>query len=100
MLNSDFSENEKWLLTFLFVLDAYFNNCPNYFKEKSRELIEGFSSAGIQEDEIIKAAECFICEFSSQDNFRVSNIFDKDYLFFDSFYNDTDFSLTITMRET
>lgn len=82
-INEDFSEEEKWIIIFLLILDSYFCDTPNYILVRSREVIENFMLTNIEEKLLLDIIRKFIVASSTMD---ISELFKEDYIYFDSFY--------------
>jgi len=99
MLDGDFSDTEKWLLTLLFILDGYFNDTPNYFPVTSKAVCSNFLAAGYTEEDISAIIKDFILHFNSNQKLDVSDVFRFEYTYLDSFYDEPDF-LSILRNST
>ncbi len=82
-VGEDFSEEEKWLIIFLLILDSYFCDTPNYILVRSKEVMEDFMLTNVKEEELLDIIKKFIVMSSTMD---ISELFREDYIFFDSFY--------------
>lgn len=87
-LNEELNEDEKWFLSYIFLLDATFDNKDNYILSRSSEIY----------DILVKNTSELFVDAALSDLFgnRNSNISDKDiafydFLYLDTFYRDPDF---------
>ena len=82
-INDNFSEEEKWFIIYLLILDSYFCGVPNYILTRTKEVIENFMITNIEEKELVEIIKKFIIMSSSLD---ICELFKEDYMYFDSFY--------------
>ncbi|MBQ9266943.1 MAG: HNH endonuclease [Clostridia bacterium] len=83
MLAKDFSYDEKWLMTYLTILNGYFANVPNYIFERTKVILKMMEERGVSREAYTKLLKNFINTYENHSN---NNIFESDYLFFDTFY--------------
>lgn len=87
----DFSEEEKWIIIYLLLADAYFDNVPNYILKRSEEVYEDFL---VYENNIININNMIIGFISESKEKNIEELFKNDYIYFDTFflpYNNFDF---------
>ncbi|MEG1821131.1 MAG: HNH endonuclease signature motif containing protein [Malacoplasma sp.] len=79
----DFSEEEKWIIVYLLLVDAYFVNIPNYILKRTKEIYEDFLVYENSVDNI----NYMITEFinASKSN-SIEELFKTDYIYFDTFF--------------
>lgn len=82
MLDNDFSKEERWIIIYLTILNGYFANIPNYINVRSNEIVGIMEKRGINKEKYINILKDFInnCDIGTME------IFQHDYLYFDSFY--------------
>ena len=80
--NNDLGEKEIWILSYILLLDAYFNVKVNYIINRSIEIIELLRRQGLTEDTIIESAKKII---ESQDK-SLEELFTYDFLYYESFF--------------
>ena len=89
--NEKFSDEEKWLLIYLLILDSYFDNKANYITERSHFVIENIIASGYEEETI----ESKIKEIILLKEEKKAEIAGYDYLYMDTFFqpleNELDF---------
>lgn len=83
-----FNDNEKWIIIFDFVLNAYFNLKPNYVFKRANEvynelIINGFSSQYLN--------SIFLELLKKGPNLKKSELFKLDAFWILTFYKDKDF---------
>lgn len=89
MLNSDFTQNEKNLLTFIFLMNSSFNKTPRYLLKQSWNVLDYWNKAGLSVEECIELIQKFI--ITSANEKKVETIFKYDIVWYLSFYSDTEF---------
>lgn len=90
-ISDEYEENEKWLLVYMLILDAYFENCPNYILERTKEIIEDFQVYNNDIKNITEVISKFIV-FS--DTMDIYELFEQEYIYMDTFFlpfEDNDF---------
>ena len=93
----ELSENEKWLINYLFLLNGYYLNRKNYIIQRIKEDILGFLlvTDGITSELLIKEAKSLL--LLAQEDIYI--LLRKDFFYIHSFYNDSEF-LTAYLRST
>lgn len=83
----DFTEEARWLVNYLFLLNGYYTNCKNYIINRVKEdLLSHFLIIdGVTEDLLTKSAK----ELLRADSFE--SILRSPFFYLHSFYNDSDF---------
>lgn len=82
-ISSEYSEEEKWILVYLLLIDSYFDNTPNYILKRSEEVWGNFLVYEKSNNDIIKMLLDFINESKTE---RFNNFFEQEYLYFDTFH--------------
>ncbi len=82
-IDTNFSEEEKWLVIFLLILDSYFCATPNYILIRAKEVMENFMLTNIEKSNLIEIIKNFIITSATMD---MSELFENDYIYLDSFY--------------
>ena len=80
--NDVLSYNEKKLICILLLLPGYFSDTPNYILEQTKYFYKKCNNCGYTDAEILEKQKDFVK--SCPEN--VSEIFLKDYVYLDSFY--------------
>lgn len=80
---SDFSEEEKWIIIYLLLIDAYFNNIPNYILKRTEEIYDDFIVYQNSEIEIDRIIKDFLEKSKVQ---SIEDLFKHDYIYYDTFY--------------
>lgn len=89
MLNSDFSQEEKTLLTYIYLMNSSFKNTPRYFLKQSWNVLECWTKSGLNVDKCIEDILNLINnEMAAR---KVENIFKYDIVWYLSFYTDNEF---------
>ena len=89
MINSTFSQEEKILFTYIFLMNSSFKNIPRYFLKQSWNVLECWEKSGINIDTSIKSIRNLI---NNERNVKkVENIFKYDIVWHLSFYTDSEF---------
>jgi len=83
----DYTENEKWILIFLILLDAYFEDIPNYFLERTQYVLENLIASSNGSLDITKETMKFIKECSDKPTI---DMFSQDYIYIDTFFQPYD----------
>lgn len=87
-IDTRFAEEEKWLINYLFLLDAFILNKENYLITRSNEIKNIFLKV-LPEDYIDNITFSFLKNSVTIKNFE--ELVEEDYLFLNSFYRDPDF---------
>lgn len=81
-----FSQDERWFLNYLFLLNGYYDNSKNYILNRTQELVNYFFSTGeISSKLLISEANLIIQKESFEEAVKT------DFFFMHSFYDDNDF---------
>lgn len=80
--NNDLGEKEIWILSYILLLDAYFNVKVNYIINRSKEIIDMLTEQGLTRDMIIESAKKII---ESQDK-NIEELLTYDFLYYESFF--------------
>ena len=80
--NRDLKEKDIWILSYILLLDAYFDVKVNYIINKSFEIIDTLIEQGLTEDIIIETAKKII---ESQDR-DFEELLKYDFVYFESFF--------------
>ena len=83
LIPADFTEEEKWIILFLLLIDAYFEDIPNYILVKTQETYEDFLVYNNSENEINNIILNFIKESKIKD---MGELFNNSYVYFDTFH--------------
>ncbi len=87
-VDTSFTENEKWILNYLFLLDSYVNNEKNYFIYRSSEIVNGLANVlGI--DVVKTYLMDFLLNYCSQG--EKIDIFKESFFYLHSLYDEYDF---------
>lgn len=89
MLNCDFSQNEKNLLTYIYLMNSSFSKTPRYLLKQSWAVLENWNKAGLKSEDCIDLIQKFILSISEER--KVEAIFNYDIVWFLSFYSDKEF---------
>lgn len=89
MLKKDFTQNERNLLTYIYLMNSSFRKTPRYLIKQSWEVLEYWNRAGLEFEECMLLIQKFI-PFISKER-RVESIFKYDIVWFLSFYSDIEF---------
>ncbi len=87
----DFNDEEKWIIVYLLLIDAYFDNVPNYILKRTEEMFENFVVYQNDSNRMNDIIKDFILK-SKESN--IEELFETDYIYYDTFYlpfNDFDF---------
>lgn len=79
----DFSKEERWIIIYLLLVDAYFSNVPNYILKRTEEVFEDFIVYQNSEVEINNMLKDFIEKAKVQ---NIENLFRHDYIYYDTFH--------------
>lgn len=79
----DFTDEEKWILLYLLLIDSYFDNIPGYILKRTNEIYEDFFVYVNSKSNINNMIFDFI-QKSKKNN--IEELFKHDYLYFDTFY--------------
>ena len=79
----EFTNEEKWIIVFLLLLDSYFSDVPNYIVERSREILEDMSVYVQDHSQMMKILRSFIVRAPDR---KIVDLFFEDYFYLDSFY--------------
>lgn len=79
----DFNEEEKWLVVYLLLVDAYFDNVPNYILKRTEEVYENFLVYDNNVDNINNMITNFIFESKNK---NIEELFMNDYIYYDTFF--------------
>lgn len=85
-LQSGFTQYEMWVISFMLLLDGYFDYKKDYFITETTNVMRNFILAGFNVDEIIGFAKKFIVDRPK----NKIDILNYDYVYLDSFYGDID----------
>ncbi len=80
--NNDLEEKDIWILSYIFLLDAYFNVKVNYIINRSLEIIDLLVKQGLTEEKIIESAKEII---ENQDK-SIEELLKYDFLYYESFF--------------
>lgn len=80
--NKDLGEKEIWILSYILLLDAYFNVRVNYLVNRSIEIIELLTRQGLTDKTIIEAARKII---EGQEK-GLEELLTYDFLYYESFF--------------
>lgn len=83
LIPEDFTEEEKWIILYLLLIDAYFENIPNYILIKTQEVYEDFLVYTGSENEINSIILNFINESKIKD---INELFNNPYIYYDTFH--------------
>lgn len=89
MINNDFTDNEKKLLLFIYLMNSSFKMTPRYLLKKGWNVWDCWEKVGFDENIILKDIENFIN--NEIENKNVSEIFNYDITWYISFYTDLSF---------
>jgi len=78
----EFSEEEKWILVYLLILDSYFDNTINYILNRTECIFENFIASGIEEKDIILSIKNIIASKIK----KKEQLINQNYLYMDTFY--------------
>lgn len=84
MISQEFNKEEKWILTYILFLDAYYERKPNYFIETTKNIISQFPKY-VDVGEIIKSMESFL-----MGNYSTEGRYYEDALYYHAFYADSE----------
>lgn len=82
MLESNFSREERWIIIYLTILNGYFANVPNYINNRVQQIVKAMEERGISKEEYTK----LLLDFIKQCDIGEIEIFNHDYLYYDTFY--------------
>lgn len=80
---NSFSDNEKWIILYLLLIDGYFDNTPNYILKRSEEIYEYFLIYENDINQIDNMIFEFIIDSKKQ---SIEELFKNDYIYFDTFF--------------
>ena len=88
-INSNISNQEKWLINYLFLLNGYYFNRKNYIIHRVKEDILGFLLAtdGITINLLVNEAQVLL----ALEQADIYSSLKNDFFFIHSFYNDQEF---------
>lgn len=89
MLTSGFSDFEKILLTYIYLMNSSFKETPRYLLKQSWNVLQCWANADLTEDQCIELIQKFIV--AESDERKVENIFNYDIVWQISFYSDKEF---------
>ena len=89
MLNNEFSNEEKKLLTIIYLINSAFQKTPRYLLKQSYYVLEQLNKGDYNEELLIGDTISFL--LNEQNNKSVANIFDYDIVWNLSFYSDIEF---------
>lgn len=78
-----FSDSEKWIIIYLLLIDAYFDDLPNYILKRTNNIYENFLIYKQSKNEITSMIKNFILKSK---NLKIEDIFKEEYIFYDTFY--------------
>ena len=84
MLEGNFSKEERWIMIYLTILNGYFANIPNYIYHRVHEIIGLMQNRGVTREEYTK----LLLDFIKQCDVGEEDIFNHDYLYYDTFYKE------------
>lgn len=84
MLAQDYTNNEKWIITYMTILNGYFNNIPNYIFKRVNKIMKLMEKRGVTKQQYLEILDNFISEYEKSN----SNIFQSDYIIYDSFFQE------------
>lgn len=82
MLESNFSKEERWIIIYLTILNGYFANVPNYINNRVLQIVNAMEERGISKEEYTE----LLLDFIKQCDIGDIEIFNHDYLYYDTFY--------------
>lgn len=82
-LPDTFTDQEKWIIIYLLLIDAYFDNLPNYILKRTADIYEDFLVYKQPKENITKMIKEFIINTK---DLKIEEIFKQEYIFFDTFY--------------
>lgn len=85
--DNDFSENEQWIIVYLFLLNSYFNLQPNYIFKRSVEIVEKIKEFGFSIEFILNTFLTLL----QQNRLTKEKLFQLDAFWLVSFFTDNDF---------
>ena len=87
-INHENTEDEKWLINYLFLLNGYYFNKKNYIIQRVKTDLLGFllSVDGLTEEALVKYAKDMLVAVDS-----LKNTLRSPFFYIHSFYNDSDF---------
>lgn len=88
VVESDLSDEEKSLVTYILILSGYFDKIPNYIIERSKEITLSLNSNGVSTDFLLESILTIIKNRNKIDKKYKLAFF--DYLYIDSFAFDFD----------
>ncbi len=96
-IKTTFTEGEKWLINYIFLLNGYFLNRKNYIVHRVKDDLLGFLMAteGVSLEVLIRSSTALL----SAGKQEIYDLLRKDFFYVHSFYNDADF-LTAYLRAT
>lgn len=89
MLAADFSDDDKRLLIFLFLVNSSFQQTPRYILKTSEHVWHQWKSAGLKVETIKNSIRDFFN--GQQSEKKIENIFSYDIIWYLSFYSDASF---------
>ena len=85
--NNGLNENEIWLFTYYYILNAYFDLKPNYIIKRCKEVISIMENNGLNYLEFKNACEEYFLNLPS----NKIDMFEKDAFWYLTFFKDKDF---------
>lgn len=82
-LTDNFTDEEKWILLYLLLIDSYFDNIPCYILKRTADIYDDFYVYLNSKDKINNMILDFI---QNSKKCSIEELFKHDYLYFDSFY--------------
>lgn len=79
----EFSDEEKWIIVYLLLVDSYFNNIPSYILKRTEEIFEDLLVYQNSMDKIVNIIKDFIL---CAKNKNIEELFSHDYIYFDTFH--------------
>lgn len=87
-LNCEFSEEEHWLINYLFLCDSFIQNVDNYLIYRTTKITNDLLKV-IDIDYILSSTNEFISNWDKIQTFE--NLLTYDYFYINSFFRDSDF---------
>lgn len=82
--SAESQEEERWILMYLLLMDAYFDDVPNYILQRSQEITDLFLVQGLSREALVEMEREFVQR--AQATQGVTELFRTDYIYFDTFY--------------
>ena len=82
-LPETFTDAEKWIIIYLLLIDAYFDNLPNYILKRTSCIYEDFLVYKQPKKNITDMIKNFILDSKE---LKIEEIFKQEYIYFDTFY--------------